>query len=63
MEDFIDEDFDFEANLALFDKQAFYNEGDDLETRPPAQMLFPSSEQVLVEGPNGIGFVPKRKTT
>ncbi|KAL5109769.1 hypothetical protein TcWFU_001038 [Taenia crassiceps] len=63
IEDFIDTDFDFEANLALFDKQAFYEKTDAkeggngkgsgrLNNRPR------DGEQVLVEGPNGVSFEP-----
>ncbi|VDN22226.1 unnamed protein product [Dibothriocephalus latus] len=63
VEDFIDEDFDFEANLALFDKQAFYDEADAKLAadgkHPPPRPCFPADDQVLVEGPNGIGFVPR----
>uniref|UniRef100_A0A0X3P6B7 DFDF domain-containing protein n=2 Tax=Schistocephalus solidus TaxID=70667 RepID=A0A0X3P6B7_SCHSO len=63
VEDFIDEDFDFEANLALFDKQAFYEEADAQLAadgkQPPPRPSFPADDQVLVEGPNGIGFVPR----
>uniref|UniRef100_A0A183T425 DFDF domain-containing protein n=1 Tax=Schistocephalus solidus TaxID=70667 RepID=A0A183T425_SCHSO len=67
VEDFIDEDFDFEANLALFDKQAFYEEADAQLAadgkQPPPRPSFPADDQVLVEGPNGIGFVPRSSTT
>ncbi|KAL7064685.1 hypothetical protein AAHC03_05155 [Spirometra sp. Aus1] len=63
VEDFIDEDFDFEANLALFDKQAFYDEADAQLAagggKHPPRPCFSPHDQVLVEGPNGIGFVPR----
>uniref|UniRef100_A0A5K3F4M2 DFDF domain-containing protein n=1 Tax=Mesocestoides corti TaxID=53468 RepID=A0A5K3F4M2_MESCO len=66
IEDFIDKEFDFEANLALFDKKAFYEKADAAEAcdgsangnKGRLRQLFPDVEQVLVEGPNGIGFVP-----
>lgn len=63
IEDFIDTEFDFEANLALFDKQAFYHESDK-RAGPNAmnggrlRNLIPDGEQILVEGPDKIGFEP-----
>ncbi|VDK31932.1 unnamed protein product [Taenia asiatica] len=63
IEDFIDTDFDFEANLALFDKQAFYaktdaKEGGNGKSGGRLHNCFPDDEQVLVEGPDGVGFEP-----
>ena len=61
IEDFIDTEFDFEANLALFDKQAFYNETDkkaaaNEKNGSCLRQLIPEGEQILVEGPDKIGF-------
>lgn len=66
VEDFPDTEFDFEANLAKFDKKAFYEMTDakcsDSGTGNGCrQDLSPDHERVLVEGPNGIGYVPARK--
>lgn len=66
IEDFIDTDFDFEANLALFDKQAFYEktdakEGGNSKSGGRLHNRFPDGEQVLVEGPDGVGFEPVRE--
>lgn len=67
IEDFIDQDFDFEANNALFDKQAFYQMSDAVAagrkkgSSSRLADMFHEGEQILVEGPNGIGFVPARK--
>ncbi|KAM7538120.1 hypothetical protein Aperf_G00000059889 [Anoplocephala perfoliata] len=61
VEDFINTDFDFEANLAKFDKEAFY-EKTDAKNRAFAknelQNLTTECNQVLVEGPDGIGYEP-----
>ncbi|TPP66509.1 hypothetical protein FGIG_05486 [Fasciola gigantica] len=58
VEEFIDEDFDFEKNLAMFDKNAFYEMVDMREGnahRPNASNPPPSQSQ-LDEGPNGVGM-------
>ncbi|EUB60667.1 methyltransferase [Echinococcus granulosus] len=63
IEDFIDTDFDFEANLALFDKQAFYEktdakEGGSSKSSGRLHDFCPNGEKVLVEGPDGVSFEP-----
>ncbi|VDM17321.1 unnamed protein product [Hydatigera taeniaeformis] len=63
IEDFIDTDFDFEANLALFDKQAFYEktdarEGGNAKIGGRLNNYYHGGEQVLVEGPDGVSFEP-----
>ncbi|VDL64041.1 unnamed protein product [Hymenolepis diminuta] len=65
VEDFPDTEFDFEANLAKFDKKAFYEMTDAKCSASGTgarngcrQDLSPDHEHVLVEGPNGIGYVP-----
>ncbi|KAF7233506.1 hypothetical protein EG68_11544 [Paragonimus skrjabini miyazakii] len=58
VEDFMDEDFDFEKNLALFDKRAFCGVVDTRNgvTSKPATSAQPvSSSKPLDEGPDGVG--------
>ena len=62
VEDFIDEDFDFEGNLALFDKSAFYEmvnlrEGNTNQVPDHGVGGGQSSEAPnhLYEGPDGVG--------
>ncbi|VDO03407.1 unnamed protein product [Rodentolepis nana] len=69
VEDFPETEFDFEANLAKFDKKAFYEMtdakcgGDNGKNCYPLD-LSPELEHILIEGPNGIGYVtaPVAKT-
>ncbi|VEL27345.1 unnamed protein product, partial [Protopolystoma xenopodis] len=59
VEDFQDEDFDFEGNLARFDKQAFYNMVDAHQAKSLKEIkdkeLLAPVDFSLFEGPDGVG--------
>ncbi|KAA3676826.1 uncharacterized protein DEA37_0000915 [Paragonimus westermani] len=58
VEDFMDEDFDFEKNLALFDKRAFCGVVDTrngVTSKQAASAQPVSSSKPLDEGPDGVG--------
>ncbi|OON17825.1 hypothetical protein X801_06332 [Opisthorchis viverrini] len=57
VEEFMDEDFDFEKNLAMFDKNAFYEMVDmqrGVAPRPATVQPIQSTEH-FAEGPDGVG--------
>ncbi|CAH8560425.1 hypothetical protein MS3_00005648 [Schistosoma haematobium] len=62
VEEFIDEDFDFEGNLALFNKSAFYEMVDSREghsitnTSDMNNSSVSSSLPHFIEGPDGVGI-------
>uniref|UniRef100_A0A3Q0KN19 DFDF domain-containing protein n=1 Tax=Schistosoma mansoni TaxID=6183 RepID=A0A3Q0KN19_SCHMA len=61
VEEFIDEDFDFEGNLALFNKSAFYEmvdsrEGHSITNTSDVNNSSVSSLPHFIEGPDGVGI-------
>ncbi|CAH8847179.1 unnamed protein product [Trichobilharzia szidati] len=64
VEEFIDEDFDFEGNLALFNKSAFYEMVDQREgntsfgytTDMNSSSCISSTPPCFTEGPDGVGI-------